>query len=473
MRKILLLSLFLFLGTATSSEPSDPIATNIEMALEEIVNDVSVAPIQEDTHATWSTRIQKGMTKGDSFGLKFLFAFLLGILMSLTPCIYPMIPITVGILQSQASKSVLKNFLLSSMYTLGLATTFATMGLMAASSGEAFGHLLANPLFVIAIVITLCYFAFSLFGFYNLYIPRFLQNKNSMIPSGSYLSIFTFGIISGSVASPCLSPGLALILTMVATLANKLLGFLLLFAFGIGVSTPLLIIGTFSSSLSVLPRAGMWMLEVQKIFGFMLLGMCFYYLGSIIPQTPLTLMFVAFLICIGCYYIYSSLAPQSIGSKIIRNLIGFFVIGVALYIGIFTVLMTMPQAGLQEQTHVTTPVWITDFEEGHALAVKENKPMLIDFWAPFCSICKIITKKVLLHKTVYQELHDNFVVVMIDITKKENEKNMEIKEEYQVHGVPTLLIINPHTKQELARWASELYDKEVSEVAQDLKSYRL
>ena len=111
----------------------------------------------------------------------------------------------------------------------------------------------------------MAYLALSMFGFYDMYVPNILQTKNNVNHKGSLFSAFVFGAISGSIASPCLSPGLALLLTIVATLGNNLLGFLLLFSFGIGLSIPLLIIGTFSSSINILPQAGMWMIEV-KIF---------------------------------------------------------------------------------------------------------------------------------------------------------------------------------------------------------------
>lgn len=378
----------------------------------------------------WAKKVQGILTQTESWGLKLLFAFLLGLLMSLTPCIYPMIPITVGVLQSQGGTSLLRNFLLSSAYTLGLATTFAGLGFVAATSGSAFGHLMGNPIFVIAIVIVLAYFAFSMFGFYPLYIPRFLQQKKSFSNKGSFLSIFLFGLASGSVASPCLSPGLALVLTMVASMANKTLGFLLLFLFGIGVSFPLLIIGTFSSSLTVLPRAGMWMLEVQKFFGFMLLGMCLYYLSAIIPTVATQGLLTLFMMIIATYYYYNISSFDSRSWRYFKLLLSILAGAGALFYGTQTI-----QEYYYKKSVDHTASWYTDYDKAEADAQRENKKILLDFWAPYCSVCKLITKHVLQAPAVHRVLDQNYIVVSVNGNDAQSEPYKTLKDRYNVQGL--------------------------------------
>ena len=400
----------------------------------------------------------------DSILLRLLFVFLLGLLMSLTPCIYPMIPITVGVLQSQGSKSVFKNFTLSLAYTVGLATTFSMMGLLAASSGEAFGHLLGSPIFVLGIVVVLCYFAFSLFGFYNLYIPRFLQNKTAISGGGSFLSIFVFGMMSGTVASPCLSPGLALVLTMVAAMANKFLGFLLLFAFGIGISTPLLIIGTFSGSMNVLPRAGSWMLEVQKVFGFMLIGMCFFYLSNIMPWYLILVGLTLFALCVGFYYLRSITSSDSSTARNVKSIVGICSIALS----VFLFVETFQELYYPELNKGIEASWYDDYDKAIVAAKEQNKKVLIDFWAPFCSICKAITKTVLKDPAVAREL-ENYVVVKVDASDVDIEPYKSLQSRYNVRGVPDLIIIDPYSGKELKRWRSEIYDEDNALVVEALK----
>ncbi len=232
--------------------------------------------------------------------MRIILVFFLGMLLSLTPCIYPMVPITIGILQAQGSKSLLYNFLSALSYTCGIATTFALFGLLASCTGPLCGQLLMEPIFIIGLVILLTYLGLSMLGFYDVYVPKFFKPSTQNLKGGSLLSTFIFGAASGTIASPCVSPGLVLLLSIVATLNNKILGFLLLFVFGIGLSTPLLIVGAFSSSLALLPRAGLWMVEIKKLFGFMIFGMCFYYINYIIP-TPILLWILAIFVASSGY----------------------------------------------------------------------------------------------------------------------------------------------------------------------------
>ncbi len=434
-------------------------STNSTYATESISNSSSF--FTKITKFSYKESIKKILIETNSLSLQILLAFILGLLLSLTPCIYPMIPITLGVLQSQTHTSLMHNFFIAFSYTIGLATTFSLMGLLAASSGQAFGYLMTNPIFVIFIVIFLCYFAFSLFGFYNLYIPRFMQNKSSVSNSGSALSAFFFGMASGSVASPCVSPGLALILTIVAALGNKFLGFLLLFAFGFGISTPLLIIGTFSRSMTLLPKAGMWMLEIQKIFGFMLLAMALYYLNNILPFYIVMALTTLLFFYIGVHYFYFIKNEDTFGWKIVKNLIGFAAIITAVMTGIQTA-----QAWYHPQEIVSfDSTWFTDYEQALTEARESKKLLFIDTWTPYCSICKGITNKILKSNVVSDVLKKHYVILSVDASDAFIEPYATIKKEFGVSGVPYLIIINPTTKKEIAHWQSEMYDMSIEDVA--------
>jgi thioredoxin:protein disulfide reductase len=411
--------------------------------------------------------IQNYLTTTHSITLRIMFALILGILLSLTPCIYPMIPITVGVLQSQGSKSLLTNFLLSSAYTLGISTTFSVFGLLAATSGQAFGYMLANPLFIIFIVALLLYFALSLFGLYNLYIPRFLQKKHSIQGGGSFGSIFLFGLISGSVASPCLSPGLALILAMVATMANKFVGFLLLFSFGIGISTPLLIIGTFSGSINLLPRAGGWMLEIQKIFGFMLIGMCFYYISNIAPWWSVLIMMTIFSLCAGLYYLRSASTERSAAWRNLKNVLG--ITGVAL--SVFLTVESFQELYYPHLDDDIQTTWYTDYEKAVSDAQAENKKLFLDFWAPYCSLCKLIASTTLKEPAIAKVLAENYIVVSINGNDAQLEPFKTLKERYAIQGFPNLLIVDPTNGKELYRWRGEIEDEATADVVAIFEQY--
>ncbi len=411
----------------------------------------------------FSAYTQNIIKHNNSIWLRIFLVFILGILMSLTPCIYPIIPITVGILQMQGSKSLLYNFLLSLSYATGIATTFALFGLTAALTGHLFGQILANPIFVIFISIILIYLALSMFGFYEMYVPNFLKNPKNINHKGSILSAFIFGAMSGSIASPCLSPGLALLLTIVATLANKLLGFVLLFSFGIGLSVPLLIIGTFSSSINLLPQAGTWMVGIKKLFGFMLFAMVFYYLKNILPYSILLYLISIFLFASGIYYFKDIKIHDTKFWKFLKNILGILFIISSIFIFVKASQEYFFPAKLVEED-----IWNHDFDKATEQAKKENKKLLIDIGASYCTLCKAIDKYVFNDEKIKVILNE-FVLLKVDATDTNSEPYISLKQKYEIIGVPTILIINPTTQQLYKKWQGELYDLPKEQVVEELK----
>ena len=174
-----------------------------------------------------------------------------------------MIPITIGILQSQATTSVWRNMLTATSYVLGISVIYSTLGYLAATTTVMFGQWLANPFLIFLFILLFLYFAFSMFGFYEIYIPRFLKSGKAVSPHGSIIYSFIFGMLSGTIASPCLTPALALLLGFVVKLGNPILGLLTLFSFSLGIGVLLILIGTFSTTAT--PKAGIWMIEIKKM----------------------------------------------------------------------------------------------------------------------------------------------------------------------------------------------------------------
>ena len=211
--------------------------------------------------------------------LVLIFAFLWGILVSFTPCVYPMIPITAAVMQSQATTSALRNVVLASSYILGMATVYATLGYLAATTTLIFGQWAGNPWVIGFVVLFLLYLALAMFGYYDIYIPRFLTKRKGIEARGSLIWSFIAGAIAGTVSSPCLSPALFTVLLYVSTLGDPLMGFLTLFAFSLGMGVLLMIVGTSSAALSLLPRAGAWLYEVKNVFGFLLLLLSVYFIS--------------------------------------------------------------------------------------------------------------------------------------------------------------------------------------------------
>lgn len=399
---------------------------------------------------SWSTYISSLVQATDSLWVRLLLVFLLGILLSLTPCIYPMIPITIGVLQSRGSTSLLSNFFISLCYTSGIATTFALFGLAAAFTGQMFGSIMRQPLFILLIVALLIYLALSMLGFYTMYVPKSLQAKQTNVKGGSWLSAFAFGAASGTFASPCLSPGLVLLLSIVTTLGSAVQGFLLLFSFGIGLGVPLLLIGTFSTSLTMLPRAGSWMLEVKEFFGFILLGMCFYFLKTIAPL-HLILWGVALLtVAAGLFYLNKTRTDAPGITRTVHALMGMLMIGSSLFVAAHALKATY-------NTPEIDTFWETDLESARKKARLAGKKLFVDISAPFCSICTAIDKTVM-HDTAVRTALSSCVCVKIDGSDTSNAACAALCSQHSVVGFPTFLLVDPNDNSAIKRWGSELYE---------------
>lgn len=446
---LLTFSLFCFAQPIIASEPQQEVIEQTE----------NVEQTAQQTDNSWLGWISNTMTNTNSLAVRLLLVFLLGLLMSLTPCIYPMIPITAGILQSQASKSLLTSFLLALSYTFGIATTFAILGLLAAFAGQAMGQFMSHPAFILPLVALLVYLALAMIGVYDMYIPRFLQPRQGKVQGGSFISAFTFGAISGIVASPCLSPGLICLLCLVTTLNSWILGFILLFMFGIGLSVPLLIIGTFSSSLALLPRAGMWMVEIKKIFGYVMLAMCLYFLSYIVPAEKMFWIIVVFAAIIGNIFLYYASKAYNARWKSIYG-----ILAIALIAGAIAMVVKQEYRGAPQSSRYA---WHTDYESARQEAISARKLLFVDIGAPFCSICKAIDKTLFASESVRESLDVRVVAVKIDGA---DSKNADLIKQYHVLGFPTILLINPESQEVIKQWGPELYGKPEQEFIRELKA---
>jgi len=456
---------------ATSTSVPTNSSTKTENPLVALFNKV-LTNVQE-----FLAKIKKSITdlfsKSGSQTLRLVAAMLLGILLSLTPCIYPMIPITVGILQLNQSSSLLRSFTLASAYTFGISTVFAILGFIAAIGGATFGKIQGSPLSVIPLAALLIYLGLSMLGLYELYIPRFLQPKVKDFKGGSIISTFIFGMASGLIASPCLSPGLLLILDYVSSISvggsikNYIEGFMLLFAFGIGSSLPLLIIGTFTNSMKVLPRAGAWMVEIKKLVGLMLIGMAFYHLSNLtayIPYSIILLLLKISLIGISLYYAKSVKPYDSKELKAYKYLVALILFGTSIVVNYTS--HKLHNSSIRE----TKTIWLTNYETALVRAIQESKPLFVDIESSICPACKSLEKKVFKQPEIMKVLETNFVPLKINNDINEQDFN-EVNNKYgPIRGFPTYLIVSKDKKL-LKKMGSELGDLKITQILELLTSF--
>jgi len=209
--------------------------------------------------------------------LSFIGAFLGGVLVSFSPCVYPLVPITLGFIGVKAGSSRLRGLVLSLVYVLGLALTYSVLGLVASLGGRLFGQISSHPVSYF-IVGNACIIAgLSFFDIFNISFTRILL-QNKIKARGGVFSALLLGMVSGLIAGPCTAPALGAILLYVATKQNIFYGVSLLFVFAYGMGFLLILVGTFSAVFINLSRSGRWLSRLKKLSGFILLGMGEYFL---------------------------------------------------------------------------------------------------------------------------------------------------------------------------------------------------
>ena len=202
-----------------------------------------------------------------------------GVLTSLTPCVYPMIPITSAVIAGTAreDQSKSRTIGLTLTYAVGLATLYATLGAIAGLSGQLFGTVSANPWALFAVGNLLVLFALAMLDVLPVPVPRKLLERASQTDGGSYGAVFAMGAMSGVVAAPCGAPAFAVVLTWVAATQAGLMGFAYLFVFSLGMTSLLIAVGLFSGAVTMLPKSGQWMVWVKRVAAVIMLAMAEYY----------------------------------------------------------------------------------------------------------------------------------------------------------------------------------------------------
>ncbi len=204
--------------------------------------------------------------------LAYIAVFLGGVLTSFTPCVYPMIPITIAYIGGRSGESRLKGLSLSIFYVIGMAATYSALGAFAALTGKLFGSASTNPILYLIVANIFIFLGLSMLDVFTLPIPSFFTSRQPGKKSGGYLGAFLVGLLAGTVAAPCTAPVLGVVLTFVAAKQSVLYGITLLFIFSIGLGTLLIIVGTFAGLMSSLPKTGTWSVVIKKFFGWVMIG---------------------------------------------------------------------------------------------------------------------------------------------------------------------------------------------------------
>jgi thiol:disulfide interchange protein DsbD len=378
--------------------------------------------------------------------LVFVLAFLAGILTSFTPCIFPMIPITLAVLGNDAQKKTrAQNFLASCIYVLGIATTYAILGLVAATSGALFGASLGNPYILSVVCLVFLAMALSMYGLYDMQVPAFLRQKfGGRVSTGNHhLTTYLTGLFAGIVASPCVGPVLVTILAYVATHQNKVLGFFLLFTYALGLGLIFLVLGLSNQVTRLLPRSGAWMEGVKFILGSLMLGAFYYYLDLLIPERGFDLALGLGMIAVGGFF--GAFVPAKSSVQGLRKglMLSILLLGFGyLALGVFNLRPMIEHRFISEDgvPKAQQLDWQPYSEELLKKAAAEHKPVIVDFWAEWCAACHELEQFAFTDPQV-RELSKQFLMLKFDATKDSPELR-QLKVQYKIQGLPTVIFYN-------------------------------
>jgi thiol:disulfide interchange protein DsbD len=400
-----------------------------------------------------------------------LFAFGIGLLLTFTPCVLPMIPILVGAIvgQSGEAPSKMRAGILSGSYVMGTAVTYSVAGWLAGASGQQLQAYTQNVWaigFVAAILVVL---SLSMFGFFQLQMPSFvqsmLQTKSQNVKGGSMAGTFFLGLVSALIVGACVTPLLMLVLGIAIQAGDPVLGASMMFAMAMGMGVVLVMVGVGAGHL--LPKAGMWMDTIKYIFGALLIGVAIYLLTPL-QAVPVLLLWGIFFIVCGVYMGATQNIPE--GSSNWRYLwkgLGIVVLiwGVLALVGsVFgnrDVMQPMDMShmnfgssqGVVAQGATVEPhdLFIQlhntdDLDRELAKAKGAGKAVILDYYATWCTDCRRMEKATFSNPQVQKIFREKFVLLQVDVEDPNNAKTEAIKKRYKVFGPPAMLFFDKDGK---------------------------
>jgi thioredoxin:protein disulfide reductase len=389
--------------------------------------------------------------KGGIFAVGASFVF--GIGASLTPCVWPMIPITVSIFGATESSSRGRGAALSATFVLGIAVLFTAMGVAAGLTGKGMGDALSKPYVVIPIALVFFALSASMFGAFEIALPASMTNKMSTVGGVGFKGAFVLGLVMALIAAPCTGPFLTGLLIYLASKASVALAVASMFMFALGLGLPFFIAGTFAISL---PKGGAWMMGIKWFSGVILAYMGFKYLrdrwtpefrGWMSPSTTFFMIAIAVAVVgfgLGFVHLLAEKRKSPIAHLSKPMKLASIIPAIA---GLYMVLswVDIPKA---DASGGPALAWEKDEVKGLALAKSLNKGAIVDFGASWCTACKELEENTWPNASVRAE-GQRFVPIAIDATDDENQTTEGLKKKYGVVGLPTVIVLDATGKEKL------------------------
>ncbi len=429
-------------------------------------NGVSTRPVEYEsagavpvaTGPAAGTRSGTGGVRLDGGYLPMLAAFFgFGLLLSFTPCVFPMVPILSGMLvRTGGQLSIMRSVVLSGTYVLAMAAAYSVLGIFAAWSGENLQAVLQAPWAILLMSLTFVVLALSMFGLFELQLPQQWTTKLAGAAGnrGSVGGAGLLGFGSALIVGPCVTPPLAAALIYVAQTGNVVRGSSALFALGVGMGIPLLAFGILGAR--VLPRSGPWLANIKLAFGFIFVGLAIWMASRVLPVAVVAaawgLLFIGIGFALDALNIFKSTWATS---RIAFRAIGVIAMlyGCVLIVGAASAqyeplcpldavgLVTRPQNADVDKSHFQTVSSEAELDRAIASASKQGRMIMVDFSAEWCVECKVMERNVLSAPAVLQELR-NVVLIRADVTRVD-QSSKKLMQRFDVVGPPTIVFLDP------------------------------
>jgi thiol:disulfide interchange protein DsbD len=409
------------------------------------VNDQQVSPLNE-------TDLISNTLKDKSVMIVLLTFFGFGLLLSLTPCVFPMIPILSSIIVNAGNKtqmSAKKGFWLSLVYVLAMSLAYTIAGVIAGVFGANLQVMLQNPYVLVVFAFIFIALAFSMFGYYKIEPPQWLQSKvyktTTEQKSHGIVGIAVMGFLSALIVGPCVAPPLAGALVYIGQTGDALLGGLALFVMSLGMGIPLLAIGAGAGKF--MPKPGGWMDTVSKIFGILMLAIAIWMLERVIPSYTLHLW--AILLMATAIYLYQ----QKYGHVLVHTLIMIILLyGMVAFVGAVSgannILNPLEKFTQNNKSFESGLTWkyVNSIEALEKAIQASTKPVMLDFYASWCVSCKELENITFKDERVIQTL-EKFTLLKADVTNNTQE-DKALQKRFNVFGPPALIFFDEN-KQEM------------------------
>lgn len=364
--------------------------------------------------------------------ITFAGVFLLGLGLNLTPCVYPMISITVSLFRTQKETSHAHAFLKSLIYVLGMSLIYTALGVTTAFTGGLFGAALQSRWVLFSVGVLMLAMAASLFGFYTIQAPAWMTRLATRRGT-DLLGTFLSGLFVGVFAAPCIGPLIIALIAFVAQKGDPFFAFQIFFTLSMGLGLPYILLGTFAGLLQKLPKSGVWLIWVDRFLGTVLLTVAAFYFMLALHSKWLPFLIPAALLLGGLY-----LGFLESSKKYSQNFLNF-----KKTVGLIAILAGILLPVFAPRQHVR---WENFSQEKIKQAIQQHQPILMDFYADWCIPCHELDRYTYSNPEVILKL-ENFAKMKVDLTSPEDPATQDLIEKYNILGVPTVLFLDSEGKE--------------------------